>query len=302
VYVEVIAFQLDQPKRQAVTCTMAGNSRYHSRFGYSFNCALLAEKVPSCNECYKLLCTNGSLANGCLNCFSWKMPEDSRILFGKLSAASKNEFDQLLKNGCAVNEAVAQLNASCVASNHNKVIIDNARHLLGYTMLLNEKSNAIGDNPNSLNDLVWISKLCSNIAASMQANPELYKQPPDPAVWNKLRVTMDHFPKANMHILFLGIEKAVLTKAQYFVTKCHLRQAHLAALQGILEPICVMALVWCKALPFNKDGGTGAKVSENYLADARLMPWFSESSLHVGGRSNIYSSYFTKGTVDCSAE
>jgi hypothetical protein len=200
------------------------------------------------------------------------MPEDSRILFGKLSAASKNEFDQLSKNNCADNEAVAQLNASCITSNHNKVNIDNVQHLLGYTTLLNEKSNIIGNNPNSLNDLARISKLCSDIAASMQANPELYKQPPDPAVWNKLCVTMDHFPEAMMHILFLGIKKAVLTKAQSFVMKCHLRQAHLAALQGILEPICAMSLVWCKALPFNKDGGTGAKVSENYLADARLMP------------------------------
>jgi hypothetical protein len=154
------------------------------------------------------------------------------------------------------------------------VIINNVQCLLGYTTLLSEKSNVIGDYPNSLNDLARISKLCSDIAASMLANPELYKQPPDLAIWNKLGVTMDHFPEAMMHILFLGIEKAVLTKAQYFVAKHHLCKAHLAALQGILEPICVMALVWCKALPFSKDGATGAKVSENYLADARLMPWF----------------------------
>jgi hypothetical protein len=46
VYMEVIAYLMDQPERRSVTHIMAGNATHHPCFGYSFERSLV-EKLPA---------------------------------------------------------------------------------------------------------------------------------------------------------------------------------------------------------------------------------------------------------------
>jgi hypothetical protein len=119
-----------------------------------------------------------------------------------------------------------------------------------------------------------IVKLYEDLKENQQSHPDLYLQPPDPCFWNDSNgITFAHFVEAIMHLLFLGICKALLVKSLVFVGK-RKKGAYLDSLDGVLESVASMTVDWCKVLPFSKEGGTGAKVSESYLVDARLMPWF----------------------------
>ena len=52
------------------------------------------------------------------------------------------------------------------------------------------------------------------------------------------------------------------------------------SVSGMLEAVQSLGLQWCKALPYTM-GNFGGWVSENYLAFARLLPWFYSSVNYI---------------------
>ena len=76
-----------------------------------------------------------------------------------------------------------------------------------------------------------------------------------------------------MHLFFLGVVKTVIKLVQFFL-KCRLRKENFVRkVQGRLEDIAALKLMWCKAVP-HKQGSFGGWVSENYVALGKLIKWF----------------------------
>ena len=76
-----------------------------------------------------------------------------------------------------------------------------------------------------------------------------------------------------MHLLFLGIAKTVMLDIQMWLKLCAQSVNFFKLTIGILEPIQIIRLEWCKVLSYSNTK-FGGWVSENYLGFSRLMLWF----------------------------
>jgi hypothetical protein len=122
--------------------------------------------------------------------------------------------------------------------------------------------------------------------------PQNYVCPETPILWDIPNVDIGSFPETPMHLLFLGITKALIHSVIHvYLTKIARKTAFLRSIKGLLTSVAGLKLEWCKALDFSNDGSTGAMVSENYMACARLMCWIFSTipQVETGNSGYIYS-------------
>ena len=75
-----------------------------------------------------------------------------------------------------------------------------------------------------------------------------------------------------MHLLFLGIFKSIMLDVQEWMKARKKFTSFLRFIKDVPESVQTLALDWCAANDYGK-GKFGNKVSENYLADAKLALW-----------------------------
>jgi hypothetical protein len=105
-----------------------------------------------------------------------------------------------------------------------------------------------------------------------EEHPELYKIYEVPIQWNFCN-SFNTFVEAPMHLLFLGITKTVMLDIQMWLKLCAQSVNFFKLTIGILEPIQIIRVEWCKVLSYSNTK-FGGWVSENYLGFSRLMLWF----------------------------
>jgi hypothetical protein len=100
-----------------------------------------------------------------------------------------------------------------------------------------------------------------------------------PSMWTRGTQLTQHID-VPMHLKFLGVVKTSILMVQEWMTKRHKNNTFLNYTVGCLEFIQKMGLSWCKCIEY-KAGKFGGWVSENYLAIARLLPWFYGAIEHI---------------------
>ncbi len=76
-----------------------------------------------------------------------------------------------------------------------------------------------------------------------------------------------------MHLTGLGLVPTTMNLVQAYLKATQKNSAFIAKTAPVLEPIVSLSIDWCNAQRYTGEG-FGHWVSENYLAFARLMPWY----------------------------
>ena len=82
------------------------------------------------------------------------------------------------------------------------------------------------------------------------------------------------FVDAPMHLLMLGVTKAVMLKVGACLREIKQSTQFIKMVKGVLKHIKQLNIEWCKILEYPTTDTTGGWVSENFLAMARLGSWF----------------------------
>ena len=115
-------------------------------------------------------------------------------------------------------------------------------------------------------------ELCATIDRDKEFDPTMYVMYKGSPNW-KIGIEVWQHVEALMHLVFHGVQKHLMKAVERWAS---LRgsQTNLHRFgNGTLDSIQALRLEWCKAVPYNGDG-FGGWLAENYLAMARLIPWF----------------------------
>lgn len=286
VYAEVIVSLQDQPERRASTHLAAGNSRMHSRFGYSCDYLHIADQMVPCHDCSCKVTPD----NNCTQCTNWETnpggeggltltfpPPDNfprdipadfgdqvdvllpvQITFPLLLGAFEEAYTNIVAGTWSLSNGSAYLKRFCVRENTIKFLLGTAtsRHRLLAAR------QAISDNP--------ANEEAAKVIQEMSTEPSLTEKPNPPSTWTR-GVPLTAFAEAPMHLLFLGVTKTILSDINEWATNVSGYSALQRYGNDLLDD--VPKLSWCKTLSFS-GRKLGGWVSENYLAFSRLLVWF----------------------------
>lgn len=259
VHAEVLAVMGDQPARRKSHHLMNGNANLHGRFGFRLDHWSIWNSFVSCDDCQKSLKEGPVLPHTCLNCHSWDAARVAeKIDFQKLTEECCQVRDQLVNRQISDAEAIKLLHGLCVDSSAQK------KHL------------AIAHNRRTMEEANNASELPTEVREDYCTHPERYDVSYSPPAWRVPGVTIDHCVEAIMHILFLGVVKDVLLLTHDWLTCSSLSKEGFLRLVGgakVVETVESLSISWCRARGYGDTGKFGGKVSEHYLADARLLPW-----------------------------
>ena len=258
VHAEMLVSLMDQPARRGANKLMLGNSQFAARFGYMFDYKAEASSVPSCAACQTSLQSTGESILNCQGCKSWRLDDPNlKLSYAVLVSAASEVFTKVSTNVWQPSAAKRFLLRHCINNEAQAEIIERAsnRQSLNYVL-----SNNLGD---KYPDLISLS----------EENPDSFQAYPVPALWQKPGLALHQNIEAIMHLLFLGLQKTCMLTAQTWLKGRRRFQPFLTYITGVPDSIQKLTLSWCKANPYGS-GKFGGHVSENYLADCRLCPWY----------------------------
>jgi len=273
----------DQPERRDLCGLVGVNGVHGPAFGCIGNYQAVWKNVPSCSNCMKQL-VEKTIVDQCENCLNWDVyrqdtdlnlydppvdyPKEEmpigitklrirKVCFEQLKVAA-NKTHQNIVNGKWPHKKNSQayLHAHALNTRMIEGIISSASRARAHNESLarNDSNQA-------------------TIAEWRDKDPTRYQEFPHPPIWDCKTVTIDNVVCLIMHLLFLGMTKHMFDETHLWLGTQSKREPFIVSAKGVLESIQTLHLPWCKILPYNKGTG-GSWVSENYLAMAKLMPWF----------------------------
>lgn len=254
----------DQPERRAATDMSAGNSNYTRRFGYCYHVKNNQDKLPSCASCLnKLLCRQ--TVENCDVCYNWKFlqngetDEDATMMtFEGMKTDCSHATQKIVGKEWGPKEAHEYLKKSGFSKKAQDSVIQHATCVRSYrtTMEQTEKTQEGND-----------------ILSHQKNNKSLYEEYRGPPTWRR-GIELTQHVDAPMHLLFHGIVKKIIRWiSQYFVHKKLGAQFLKYVSFHNVNEIKDKNLEWCKSEEYS-GGKLQGWVAEQYLAHARLLPWF----------------------------
>jgi hypothetical protein len=224
-----------------------------------------------------------------MTCLSWDLPSQSKLNLNQILTRFQKIYQDLADGLLTNAEATAFLNDLCINHAVQRHFFENASrdHAL--------KQLNMVENPSEIQQCTLLELILDNC----RCMPQDYVIPETPIFWDFPYVDIGSFPETPMHLLFLGITKALMHSVIHvYLTKIARKTAFLRSIKRLLTSVAGLKLVeWCKALDFSNDGSTtGAMVSENYMACARLMCWIFSTIPQVeeaGNSGYIYIEHWT---------
>ncbi len=113
-----------------------------------------------------------------------------------------------------------------------------------------------------------------------QKQPELFEKMPYPAQWLRSNTELETYIDVIMHLLFLGIVKAVACLIQDSLCRRHQNAPFIRENKQYVEVFKLFRIDWLKILEY-KGAGFGGWKSENWLGFSRIMPWFYQNISEV---------------------
>lgn len=305
----VLANIADQPERRAANFLQMGNSTYHARSFVSANSMVFYSngRLPSCGQCNNKLRNRFDAGSWtmpiepCMQCLNWdvlqkegnlalyEIPDgyppaekfrdpntDSHIVVGSDGRSYLECFEITYKG---LQRALEIAHEGFTDRGWSK---KNCK-----TFLLTEGINdafigefqKCADRVKVLNDAQGMQR--EELQEDYETNQHLYRRVPTPAQWVRTGQELSDTIDALMHLIFLGCVKKCMAKIQKCFELKGRNTLFILASQRILKPILVMSVDWLKLRTY--DGGKFyGWNSENYLAMARIMPWFYQNvSTHI---------------------
>ena len=258
VHAEVLAVMGDQPARRTAHYLRGSGSLIHGRFGYIVNHNEIWAKVPSCACCRGLLKLGDQLPAQCEDCVSWDAHRHAtKLSFQELALETVSLRKRYLTGGVTQNDALKEMISMGISKN-------GASKLCGIAddQKFVQEQNLLGN----MHRFRAFNK-------KMQAFPYLFDVEYVFAAWSRPHVTVSHVVEAVMHLLFLGIVKDTMLKVHDWL-KCYEKKASfLSIIETKVDGMGRVNISWCKAKTYGKTGKFGGKISENYMADGRLLLW-----------------------------
>jgi hypothetical protein len=285
VIVILVASLMDQPERRSANFMMGGNSTFCARWGFSVNLKELAHRIIPCERCQEELYRSNMNWDDviCSTCTQWRMSGDHKLLnfeppkdypvseipiSGMLPARQLSyeimtqavlKGDEMIVQGRWTKaQLVSFLGVSGLNANCSDLVHQHAEDRRTLLMVTSEKENYQED--------------YETVLKEVDANPGKFQTWKLPALWTR-GVVLEQHASVIMHLLFLGVVKTTMKHVQLWLVARGKNTSFLKCVAGLLETIQRYNLGWCKTLPFQK-GKHGGWVSENYLAFARIIPWF----------------------------
>jgi len=304
VHAELIASIQDQPERREATSIAAGKSLHTSRYGYLINLQKVVDVVVPCNECRKVLMETEfeesnqerawSTLCQCPECVAWDFdsPNKRRLLraippkdfpidqlssdgkygikectFTGMQKAIKVAHQNMIENKWSATSARVYLSTEGINESMQKTIIEHARCCIAHAYY-----NSNGELRDSIN-------------RDKELHPDMYEMCKGNPRWD-LGIEVWQHVEAVMHLVFHGIQKHLMRAVERWASLNGSQSSLHRFGKGTLEPIQALSLDWCKPIPYNGEG-FGGWLAENYLAMARLSPWFY-SQLDKLGEDETY--------------
>ena len=254
----LVAILADQPARRKYSHLQFGNGKLHGRFGFSFDHLAKFPALPSCDSCRDFLRRDIELPEKCVGCYSWFTERKAtRLSFDLFKEKAAEVHERIVARELTSKQGVAVLAAFCITEDVGKRVCDHAANRRAADTLETTADSADVD----------------HILEMMEDNPDMFDHLPTPASWDIPNFELHHFVEAVMHLLFLGIVKQTLMQTNRWLAKKRKWTAFSQDMCGRMEDLEALALEFCKARSYGTTGKFGGKVSENYLADARVLPW-----------------------------
>jgi hypothetical protein len=287
----------DQQERRPVTCTTAGNSNFHARFGYSINFKALLKKLPSCDVCrayireklsfiysesYILLPTEKFNLPECSDCYSWLYSIDkypnvsypppdnypaSELQGDGLIRPFRLSFEKLASAGTlAADNIISGAWTSQQADSFLKVncIISTIREDLIRRSSLRRQLNTAAGTP----AFVILQEKINDLLAMEPTTLDPWEPP---AIW-KRGVELTQHLDAPMHLIFHGIIKGNCGLLIQWLKDRRSSSSFKRYFTGLLEPVASLSLEWCKVTPFS--GSFAGWLAESYVGLSKISLWF----------------------------
>ena len=299
VHCEIFCVLMDQLERRSVFKLMAGNSIMHSQWGTMYDCNSNVNIIRSCKNCtesieseieylQKNIRRNGNVSfewreTECQKCTAWLFHKKHKLLkykpeegFPKEYCDDKGMIGPITVNFEQLSQVVDYLHENYIKENLAK---GDALILLKYFGIDAKTVIEImrcADNALKLrkaesereNDPVTYK----NLLEDKKENEKSFEKFVVPHCWGYYKNTK-LLVDAPMHLLFLGIMKAVCIDIQDWLKLKGLNERFARMCKGILEEIQQLNLNWCKIMPYKKEK-FGGWVSENFLGFCRILDWF----------------------------
>ena len=291
VYLELFASLQDQPERRSANYIMLGGGKYSAQWGLAADFASFALGVPSCTECSRrLFALNNSVLSrhfSCNKCVNWDIHASSGLL--DFSPPPNYPITELALPNKKLRPSRITYDSlkEAVGKSHDKIVsgswtTDNANAYLWVHGINNEARKEIMEaaiNERTFNQLFSVQDSKRDefnaICRLKEQDPNLYKRWEFPALWSRGTQLCQHVDVI-MHLVFLGVVRATIKRIEDWMKSKGKFEGFVKYVHGKLESVQSLGLGWCKALPYTT-GNFGGWVSENYLALARLLPWFYSS-------------------------
>ena len=292
VKIHLYTFLCDRPDKSGLLSVLS--SKYCARFGYAGDLSAVINSVVCCPDCLHLLSINQPTSQHCSNCFGFDFsrisypsaesyPKDrrptsgylpmKRLKFAEMSAAVSLAYQKIRVDEWSVKAAKSFLRSEGIGSN-----LVNRCVKCGQNALLLQRSEHM-----SPTDKLHYENDRTN-------HPSDYAPPTTPAMWNVTHdLDIGVFIDAYMHLLFLGVMKAISTDMlMRFLTP----QKKVASFVRSLNiKIGYVHSINAQYMPINKSCGEskitfGGCLSRQWITICRLSKWLFS---HVGCRSSAHS-------------
>ena len=292
VKIHLYTFLCDRPDKSGLLSVLS--SKFCARFGYAGDLSEVINSVVCCGDCFHLLTINQPTSLYCNNCYGFDFsrisypcsesyPKDmkptsgylpmKRLKFSEMSAAVLLSYQKIRDDKWSVKAAKSFLRSEGIGSNLAQRCVK-----CGQNALLLKRSENM-----SPTDQIHYENDRAN-------HPSDYDPPSTPAMWN---VTQDLdvgvFIDAYMHLLFLGVMKAISTDMlMRFLTP---KKKVASFVRSLNIKIGYVHSINASYLPINKSCGEskitfGGCLSRQWISICRLSKWLFS---HVGCRSSAHS-------------
>jgi hypothetical protein len=279
----------DQPERRKFCGHLSISSNNGPAFGVIGNYKQIHKNLPSCADCLRALLAEKRIIKDCQKCLNWELFREDTAL--NLYDPPPNFPTEMLptdgpnKGKLRLQRFSFKLVQEAAETAHQKIVSGHWPNSNTQTAYL----DAHALNRKTRDSIIQQANNCKlkkravadNDQETLQKIEVWEKEFPDmwngawkgPAIWSS-GLDIDQVPCIIMHLLFLGMVKLLMEEAEKWLGIVDISRANFSRnALGVLESIKQFNLEWCKLQPYGEGTG-GAWVSENYLAFARVMPWF----------------------------
>lgn len=258
VHGEMFAALQDQPQRRSQNAMQQGNSKRHACFGYNYPYHYEWQSVPSCSSCQADLQMKGFRDDNCQHCKSWKLSGKFKLSYDHLKDAATKVYDDIVSGKMPVDDANRLLASVCINDREASKIVEHATNRATLNQVAEEGILEV-EYP--------------ELARMLEESPELFLQCAFPPAWSKRNFKLWQNVEAIMHLIFLGLCKATMRLSNKWCTCLSKWPPFLDYIAGVPESVERLSLEWCKAKSYGTSGKFGGQVSENFIANCRLLPW-----------------------------